>query len=137
MAIGAAIPAGTGFQADCLGLFHPVLDAELVAVQTRLAFNYGEFARIKTGVMNGFPDAKKFDGVAVAQPVRDEEISILRLQHVGQRNEVLVFGGEDGNGYALDFDGRFLWLAHGVIKVAGMKNPPQASYPLTRTRLAW
>jgi len=113
MTIGAAIPARTGFQADRLGLFHPFLDAELVVVQTRLAFNYGEFARIKTGVVDRFPDAKKFDGVTVAQPVRNEEISILCLQHVGQRDEILVFGGEDGDGCALDFDGGFPGFAHG------------------------
>ena len=114
----AAIPARAGFQADGVGLFHPILDADLVAVQARLTFNCGEFAIIKTGVVDGFPNAKKFDGVTVAQPVRDEEISILRFQHVGQRNEVLVFGGEDGDGSPLDFDGGFLGLAHGVIAVA-------------------
>ena len=60
--IGAAIPARAGFQADRVGLFHPFLDVELVAVQACLTFNCGEFARIKTGVVDGFPNAKKFDG---------------------------------------------------------------------------
>jgi len=33
---------------------------------------------------------KTFHGVAVAQPVRNEEISILGLDRVGQGNEVHV-----------------------------------------------
>lgn len=33
------------------------------------AFNYGEFAIIKRGVVHLLPDAEEFHGVAVAQPV--------------------------------------------------------------------
>ena len=64
--------------------------------------------------MDGFPDAKEFDGVPVAQPVGDEKVAVLGLEHVGQRNEVLVFGSQDGYDRALDFDGGFLGFAHRV-----------------------
>ena len=93
MGIRAAVPAGAGFQADGFGFLNPLLDAEFVAVQAGLTFNYGEFARIKVGVMNGLPNAEEFDGIAVAQSVRNEKVPILGLQHVGQRNEVIVLVG--------------------------------------------
>lgn len=111
---GAAVTPGTGAQANGVGLGHPVFDADLVAVQAGLTFNCGEFAIIKTGVVDAFPDAQELDRVPVAQPVRNEEIPVLGFQHVRQRNKIFVLGGQDGDGSALNFDRRFLGLAHSV-----------------------
>ena len=46
--------------------------------------------------------------VAIPQPVRDEELSILCLQHVGQGNEVSVLFGQNRHVRIANFDdGRF------------------------------
>jgi len=90
MSISATIAPSGGAETDGVGFHHPFLDAELVTVQTGLAFNYGKFAGIKIWVMDGLPDPEEFDGVAVAQPVGDEEIAILGFQHVGQGNVFLT-----------------------------------------------
>ena len=72
----AAVAPGAGAQADGPGFFDPFLHTELVAVEAGLAFNCGEFAGIKPGVVDALPDAEEFDGVTVAQPVGNEEIAI-------------------------------------------------------------
>ena len=79
----------------------------------RLTFNYGEFAIIKTGVENGFPDAKELDRVAVSQPIRDKELAVLRLEHVRERDVVAILAREDGHSRSVDFDDGFFGLAHG------------------------
>jgi hypothetical protein len=38
---------------ECGVVAHPFLDAELVAIQPGLTFNYGGFAGIKLGVVDG------------------------------------------------------------------------------------
>ena len=48
-----------------------VVELGETAVETGLTFNCGEFAGIKIGVVNGFPDTEKLDGVAISEPVRD------------------------------------------------------------------
>lgn len=53
-------------------------------------FNYGEFATIKIRIEYLFPNAKVFQSVPVTKPVRDEEITILGFQHIG--NTDVVFG---------------------------------------------
>ena len=78
-----------------------------MVVQTGLTFNYGEFAGIKPGVVDGFPDAEEFDSVAVAQPVAHD---IVRMVHVlepgdvGKADVILLLLGKDGDGRAPDFD---------------------------------
>ena len=90
VSIGAAIPAGACFEPDRSSVLNPFLHAEFVAVETDLAFNCGEFARIKIGVINGFPNPKKLDRITISKPVGDEEISILCLEHICQGDEVTV-----------------------------------------------
>ena len=70
---GSAVSAGSGAQSDGVGLGHPLFDVDLVAVESRTAPNYGEFAIIKVGVVDALPYAEEFHRVAVSQPVRDEK----------------------------------------------------------------
>jgi hypothetical protein len=63
---------------------------DLVAVESGLASNCGEFAVIKIRVEHGFPDAEKLDGVPVAEPVGDEKLPVLRFEHVGERDVIAV-----------------------------------------------
>ena len=74
--VGTPISAWTGTQTDRVGLLHPLLDAEFVAVQSGLRSNCGESAIIKPGIMDTFPDAKELDRVTITKPVRDKELSI-------------------------------------------------------------
>jgi hypothetical protein len=90
MGKSAAIAPGRGLEPDSLGFLDPLLDADLVAVQADLTFNYGEFAIIKSRVEYGFPDTEEFDRVAVPQPVGDEKLSILRPQHISQ-GDIIAF----------------------------------------------
>ncbi len=102
--VSAAVTPSRRPQSDGVGFLHPFLDTELVAVQPGLTFNYGEFAGIKIRVVDGFPDTEKFDGIAVAQPVGDEELTVLGFEHIGERDEILVLVANHGNLGALDVD---------------------------------
>ena len=112
MGVGAAVASGAGAEADGSGFLHPFLHAEFVAVEPSLTSNYGEFAGIKLWVVDGFPDAKEFDGVPIPQPVGDEEVAVLGLEHVGEGDEVAFRGAEDGDFDSLNFDGGFGGLFH-------------------------
>lgn len=69
------------------------------------------------GVVHALPDAEELHRVAVAQPVGDEEVPVLGLQHVREGNEVLVALGEDGDGNALDLDAVSGGLRHGLARL--------------------
>ena len=102
--ISAAVASRRGPQADGAGFFHPLLDAEFVAVQARLAFNCGEFAVIKSRVVDAFPDAQKLHRVPISQPVRNEKVAVLGFQHVGQRQVIVFMRPHDGDLDAFDLD---------------------------------
>jgi hypothetical protein len=104
MGVGAAVAARLGLKADGVCFLHQLFDAEFVAVETGLTFNCGEFAGIKTGIVDAFPDAEKLLGVAIAKPVRDKEIPVLGLQHVGQGDGILPFAVNDGDFRSLNAD---------------------------------
>jgi hypothetical protein len=87
-------------------------NSDFVAVQPCLAFNYGEFAIIKVRIVDSFPDSKKLHCVPVAQPVGNEKIAIFGLQHVSQRNKILVFVRNHRDGCSLDLNGVFSGLIH-------------------------
>jgi hypothetical protein len=74
-----------------------LLGADFIAVQSGVAFNYGEFAIIKSGIVNLLPDAEELNRIAVSQPVGNEKIPILGFEHIGQGNIVLILNGKDGN----------------------------------------
>lgn len=67
MGVCASVPTGCCSQPNGVRSFDPVFDADLVAVQTLLTFNCGEFAIIKIRVVNGFANAKELNGVSIAQ----------------------------------------------------------------------
>ena len=60
MSVGASVSVRRGPQADGIGFLDPLPDAKFIAVHPGLAFNYGEFAGIKIGVVDGLPDADKW-----------------------------------------------------------------------------
>lgn len=112
MGIGASVAACGGLQADGSCLFDPIFDADLVAVEAGLAFNCGEFAIIKRGVVDRFPNSQKLDGISVPQPIGDEKVAVLRSQHVGEGDEVFSLEAKDCNFLSLNLDRGFFRLGH-------------------------
>ncbi len=107
MGEGAAVASGSGFKTDGVGFLNSFLYADLVTVESCLTSNCGEFAVIKIGVENGLPNAQKLDGIPIAEPVRNEKFSVLRLEHVGKGDVVALLPCENGNGSAFDLDGGY------------------------------
>jgi hypothetical protein len=58
--------------------------ADPIAVQAGLISNCGEFAVIKSGVVNRLPNAQELDRVAVSEPISNKEVALLGFQHVGE-----------------------------------------------------
>jgi hypothetical protein len=85
-----------GPQSDGMRLLHPFLDANLIVMQSGLTSNCGEFAIIKIGIIDGFPDTKKLDGIAISQPIRDEKVPVFCLQHIGKGDEINIPFLNDG-----------------------------------------
>lgn len=83
MGVGATVSSRARFQADSPGFLGPFFYTDFVAIEARLTPNYGEFAVIRTRVVNRFPVAEEFDGISISKPVRAEEIPILSFEHVG------------------------------------------------------
>ena len=63
--IGSAVASGHRYETDGSGAIKPLFWRESEAVQICLHFNPVEFDEIKIGVVELFPDSKKFDRVAV------------------------------------------------------------------------
>ena len=119
--IRAAITSGAGNHAFGAGPVNPGFGGQEKAVPACLISNSLEFEGIKTRVVYLFPDAEEEDGVLVLEPLLNERTATLEIPyHVGERDVVAMFPGQDGDGCALDFDGGFLRFAHGVSVVAGM-----------------
>jgi hypothetical protein len=113
----ATVTAGLGSDADCPGLLDPLLRREGETVQPGLHSNPVEFDGIKLRVVELLPDSEEFDGVAIAQPVADDVVGVVRILEFGDIREadvVLLLFGKDGDGRAPDFDDGFLGLAHGL-----------------------
>jgi len=66
----STVSAGACSQTERIGFFNPFLDAYLVADKFGIAINYGEFAIIRSRVVDVLPYAKKLDGIAVSQPIQ-------------------------------------------------------------------
>jgi hypothetical protein len=93
-------------------VFHGSIPASLggqeKAVPAGLISNSLEFEGIKIRVVYLFPNAEKEDGVLVLEPLLNERAATLKIPyHVGERDVVAMFPGQDGDGCALDFDGGF------------------------------
>ena len=84
------VSASLGNNADGMGFFRPFLGAKPEIVETRLAFNYVEFGRIKIGVVHLLPGSQELYGIPVAEPVMEKELTILRAHHIGETNIVLT-----------------------------------------------
>ncbi len=98
--VGAAITTGCGGDANGGGFFDLLLGCENKAVKTGLIFNPIEFDGIKTGVVEVFPDAEKFDCVAIAQPIEVEIISAVRIFvtcDVGKTDVVFLLDHKNGH----------------------------------------
>jgi hypothetical protein len=117
MGVGATIASGSCSETNRVGLFHPLLDANLVAVQSSLTFNYGEFAIIKTRIEDGFPDAEELDSVAVAKPIGYEKVSVLGPKHIREGNVIAILGGENRDVGSVHFDGGCFGFAHGRVQI--------------------
>jgi len=116
MGESAAIPACGGFESNGVGFLNPFFDTDFVTIQSSLAFNYGEFAIIKSGIEHGFPDAEEFDGVPIAKPVGDEKLPVFRPQHVGEGDIVAILAGYDRDRGSANGNGAGFGFAHrGVL----------------------
>ena len=88
----AAIASRSCPETDRVGLFDPFLDADLVAIQSSLTFNYGEFAIIKIRIEDGLPDTEELHRVPIAEPISDEKVSVLGPKHIRERDVIAVLG---------------------------------------------
>ena len=88
-------------------------------VEARLLSNPIEFDGIKTGIVNLLPQAKEFDGVAVAEPVGDQVVRALRVfvaGDVGQADVILVVDAGEADFAGENFD----FLSHGFSRCSGV-----------------
>ena len=76
MCVGAAITPCFGNNPNSNGFLNPLLGGEGETIQSGLLFNPVEFDGIKVGVVELFPDAEKFQGIAITQPVSDEIVRV-------------------------------------------------------------
>jgi hypothetical protein len=77
--VGSAIPAGPGDETDGAGGFDPALGCEDKGVEACLFSNPIEFDGIEIGIIQLLPNAQKFDGIAVAEPVLNDVVRSLSL----------------------------------------------------------
>ena len=55
------------------------------------AFNYGEFAIIKSRIINSFPNTQKLQCISITKPIRNKKVSIFCFYHICQRYIIFVF----------------------------------------------
>ena len=89
MGVCAAITSSLRDDSYGIGFLRPFFCTETETVQPCLRFNYVEFGTIKIRIHQPLPYSKELNGIAVAQPVREEEFTIFRLQHVCQADIVI------------------------------------------------
>ena len=93
MRVGTAIPTRLGNETDGASRFDPALGGEDKTIEACLVSNPIEFDGIKIGVIQLFPDTKKFDGIAVAQPVLNDVVRSLIVfvaRDIGYANVVIT-----------------------------------------------
>lgn len=114
--VSAAVASGVGNQPDGLCFLDPLFRGESEAVQPGLHFKPVEFDGIKTRVVELLPDAEKFHGVSVSDPVAHKivgTVGVLDPGDVRKADEVLFLLGQNGDSGPLYLDGRFAVLSHG------------------------
>ena len=96
----ATVASGVGNDANGAGLFNPLFRGQGETVQAGLHSDPVEFHGIRTGVVEPFPDAEKFDRIAVSQPVTHKVVSafvVLITRNVRKAEVIFVLPGEDGD----------------------------------------
>ncbi len=112
MGKSASVAPCTRFEADGVGFLNPFFYADLVTVESCMASNCGEFAGIKIRIEHGLPNAEELDRVPVAEPIRDKKLSVLRFEHVGERDEIAILVGENRDGRSANIKGAGFGFAH-------------------------
>jgi hypothetical protein len=118
--VSAAVAPCLGDQADGTGALVPLFGSQREAVETGLHFNPVEFDGIKTGIVDLFPDSKKLDGIAIAEPIPDEVVGsvwIAESSDVSKADVVRLVLGDDVHHGPTDFDAGFGWLFHDATQV--------------------
>lgn len=97
MCVCPAVPTNAGYQPYRIGFRLPILDADLIAVQSSLTSNYGEFAIIKIWIVYPLLDSEKLHCIPISKPVGNEKISVFCVEHVRQRNVIFTVHRNEGN----------------------------------------
>ena len=90
MCVCTAVSAGFCLNTYCVRSCNKFLDTDFKAIQTRLTFNYGEFAIIKIRVVYFLPNPDIFKRISIAKPISDKKIPIFSLQHISQTQIILI-----------------------------------------------
>ena len=89
MGVCATITASLGNDASRVCLLNPLLNRKDETIKACRVFNSLEFGTIKIRVHQLLPYSKELNGIAIAQPIGEEELTILSLQHVCQADVVI------------------------------------------------
>ena len=112
MGVGSAIPTRPGDETDGTSGFDPALGCKDKAVEAGLFSNPIEFDGIEIRIIQLFPNAEKFDRIAVAQPVLDDVVrsrAVLVARNIGNANVVSPFC--DTTAMVVPFTSRLTFLA--------------------------
>lgn len=91
-----------------LRIWVPLLGGKDEAVQAGLHSNPVEFDGIKIRIIQPLPDSEKLHRAAVAEPVSDHIVRVVRVLEfgdVGKADDVLLALRKDGERGSLNFDG--------------------------------
>ncbi len=89
--IRPAIPTGFCVKTDGVGSLNKFSYTDFEAIQTGLISNCGEFAIIKSWIINLFPNTNIFKRIPVSQPVSNKKVSVLCFKHIGKADIVFFF----------------------------------------------
>ena len=76
-------------------------------VRSSLIFKLVEFDQFKTGIVQLFPETQEFNGAPASQPILDNirgRVVVSVFCNIGQRDEVLLFPGDDRDFLALNIN---------------------------------
>ena len=96
----AAVAPCLGNNANCTGAFDPLFRGQSKAVQACLFSKPVEFDGFKIQVVEPLPYTQKFNRIAVAQPISDQVIRVLRVSvasDVCKANVVRLINGANAN----------------------------------------
>jgi len=111
---GAAVAPSFRLKSDGTGCFDPFARGEGEAVEAGLIFKGLEFETFKIRVVDLFPDADEFEGVAVTHPTVDQHVIPKFLGHVGEGDVVSAVLRDDGDGCSLNLYTGAFGFTHGA-----------------------